>query len=195
MTLRAEEVLHFWRVEIDPPRGWFASDEAVDAAIRARFAPYFEAAAAGDFDAWLDAPESALALVILLDQLPRNAYRGDARAFAYDAAARERTNIALKRGWDLAIDPPLRAFFYLPLEHSEDLGDQRRGVALCEGRMGGARDFTHHARAHHDVIARFGRFPHRNDCLGRASTPEEEAFLAGGGYNPMRSSKAADEQS
>lgn len=176
----------FWRREIGPPRGWFASDPAIDAVIKERFEAGLEPAARGALDAWLDAPESALALVVLLDQFPRNIYRGDAQAFAFDAAARAKADAALKRGHDLRIEPELRCFFYLPFEHSENIWDQERGVALCEGRCGAHRGYAFHARAHRDLIRRFGRFPHRNAALGRASTPEEEAFLAGGGYNPAR---------
>ena len=181
-----EDLLQFWTAEIDAPKAWFKTDPAVDQAIRERFEPMIAPAAQGAYDSWLETPRGALALVILLDQFPRNAYRGEARAFAFDGAALRVADEALRRGYDLQTPDKLRSFFYLPLEHSEDLHNQKRCCALIEGRLGHRRNDVFHAQAHRRVIERFGRFPHRNAVLGRESTPEEEAFLAEGGYNPAK---------
>jgi uncharacterized protein (DUF924 family) len=174
----AADVLAFWR-EAGPDR-WFAHDAALDAAIQSRFAATHEAAAAGQFSAWEDSPEGALALVIVLDQFPRNMFRGSARAFTTDPAARVAAERAIARGFDRQIALPDRVFFYLPFEHSEALADQKRAVALI-GATGDA-DLLKWAELHADIIRRFGRFPHRNAALGRASTPEEQAFLDAGGF-------------
>jgi uncharacterized protein (DUF924 family) len=181
-----EQVLAFWfGIPGDPwfcqPRPeWFRKDAAFDERIRREFAPLREALSAGDHRDWLEAPRSALALVIVLDQFSRNLFRGDARAFAEDARARSAADEAVRRGFDTLVTPVERSFFYLPFMHSEDLGDQERSVALFEALAG--RDANSsgldYARRHRDIIARFGRFPHRNAALGRPSTPEEVAFLA-----------------
>ena len=181
-----EDVLRFWTEEIDAPKAWFVTAPEVDEAIQKRFADHIAPAASNTYDAWLAAAPSALALILLLDQFPRNAFRGSAEAFAYDAAALSAANTALTKGYDLQTEPGLRAFFYMPLEHSEDIWEQQRCVALMEGRLAGRRDYVFHARAHRDVIRRFGRFPHRNAVLGRQSTPGEETYLAQGGYNPLK---------
>ncbi|HUB96357.1 MAG TPA: DUF924 family protein [Stellaceae bacterium] len=158
---------------------WFRSDDAFDAALGERFGALHETAAEGGVDRWAETPEGALALVLLLDQLPRNLYRGAARAFSCDAKAREVASRALARGFDASLTPVRRLFLYLPFEHSEDLADQVRSVRLfaaippCTGHEA----WLEIARKHHAIIDRFGRFPHRNRALGRASTPEEEAFL------------------
>ena len=138
-----------------------------------------EAAARGDFDGWLATPEGALALLLLLDQFPRNAFRGTPRMYATDAAARRVTTAAVDVGHDRHMPEELRTFFYLPFGHSEDLGDQERCVALC--RHLGPPDSTSSER-HRDIVRRFGRFPHRNSILGRNMMPEEETFLDQGGY-------------
>jgi len=160
-------------------RLWFGKDAATDAEILRRFEDLHRAALAGELDAWLAAPASALALVIALDQFPRNMYRDTARAFAADAKALASAREALAQGHDRRLLPAQRLFLYLPFEHSEDLAEQRRSVKLFaaldnEAGMADAYDF---ALRHYCVIARFGRFPHRNASLGRASTPEELAFL------------------
>jgi uncharacterized protein (DUF924 family) len=176
-TVRAEDVLAFWR-EAGPDR-WFAKDDAFDAEIRGKFLGLYEAAAAGQLDHWSATAEGALALVIVLDQFPRNMFRGSARTFAADARARAAANIALKRGYDQDLPEADRGFLFLPFMHSEDLADQQRCVALY--RAAGHENLTY-AEQHRDIIRRFGRFPHRNAVLGRETTPEEQAFLDGGGF-------------
>ena len=163
----------------DRRRLWFGKDPTTDAEIRARFEGLHGAALAGELDAWLAAPESALALVVVLDQFPRNMYRDTAMAFAADAKALACARQALARGHDRQLLPVQRLFLYLPFEHSEDLAEQRRSVKLFAALddatgMADAYDF---ALRHYCVIARFGRFPHRNASLGRTSTAEELAFL------------------
>jgi uncharacterized protein (DUF924 family) len=173
----AREVLHFWTEA--GPELWFARDEAFDARFRIQFITLHERAARGELSAWTKTADGALALIILLDQFPRNAFRGSARMFATDALARRAAQTMIDRGQDQAVDPKLRAFAYLPFEHSEDIEDQKRSVALC-GALGG--ETLKWAELHRDIIARFGRFPHRNKILGRASTPEEQAFMDAGGF-------------
>ena len=172
-----QAVLAFWR-EAGPLR-WFRKDDAFDLEFRERFLAAHEAAARGTFDAWAAMPDGALALCILLDQFPRNAFRGTSRMFATDAKARAIAAVAIDSGFDDAVDDELRQFFYLPLMHSEDLADQDRCVDLTQHL---ATDSHRYAVMHRDIIQRFGRFPHRNDVLGRASTPEELQFLAAGGF-------------
>ena len=172
-----QDVLAFWRAA--GPDKWFTKDAAFDAEIRTRFLATYEAAAAGAL-AWDDTPEGTLALLIVLDQFPRNMFRGSARAFATDPLARAVAVRAIERGFDRQIAVAERGFFYLPFEHSETLADQERGVAL--NRASGDADALKWAELHADIIRRFGRFPHRNAVLGRATTPEEQAFLDGGGF-------------
>jgi len=174
----AAEIVRFWS-EAGHDR-WFTKDDAFDAEIRRRFLATHEAAAAGKLAAWEQTAEGALALMILLDQFPRNMFRGSARAFATDPQARAITASALLRGFDGQVPADLRAFFYLPFEHSEDLADQDRGIALYTAA--GDTDGLKWAKIHHDIIARFGRFPHRNAVLGRATAAEEQAFLDDGGF-------------
>ena len=168
------EVLDFWFDAATRPR-WFVRDPAFDAEVVRRLGGLYARALAGELDGWRGEARGALALVILLDQFPRNAFRGDARAFASDDRAREITREALARGLDQGLDEVERVFLYLPLEHSESLADQERCCALMAALE--APIWLDYARRHRDVIARFGRFPHRNAALGRASTAEEEAFL------------------
>jgi uncharacterized protein (DUF924 family) len=175
----AEDVLAFWLAA--GHESWFEHDEAFDAAVRERFAATYEDAAAGLLTAWEDGPHSALALVIVLDQFPRNMFRGSARSFAADPLARAAAERAIARGFDHQVEMPGRAFFYLPFEHSEELADQERAVALM--RDTGDAEQLKWAELHADIIRRFGRFPHRNALLGRASTPEEQAFLDAGGFD------------
>ena len=172
-----EAVLAFWRAA--GPDKWFTKDTAFDAAICERFLATYEAAAAGML-AWDEDPEGALALVIVLDQFPRNMFRNSARAFATDPLARTVASRAIARGFDTKVDLAERSFFYLPFEHSEALADQERCVAL--NRASGDADALKWAEIHADIIRRFGRFPHRNEVLGRVTTPEEQAFLDGGGF-------------
>jgi uncharacterized protein (DUF924 family) len=171
------DIVAFWRA-VGPDR-WFEKDAALDDEIRRRFLTAHEAAASGKLTAWEQTADGALALLILLDQFPRNMFRGQARAFAADALARAVASRAILNGFDGAF-PDMRSFFYLPFAHSEDLKDQERGVALY--RASGDADGLKWAELHADIIRRFGRFPHRNAVLGRVSTPDEQAFLDGGGF-------------
>ncbi len=180
MNAEAEEILEFWLGEVGPER-WYGGGEALDAECRRRFLATWERARTGAFDGWICAPRPALALVVLLDQLPRNMFRDDPRAFATDAMARAAAKRAIARGFDQRIPEPERQFFYLPLEHSESVSDQARAVRLFVLRFPD-KEYLVHARAHRAVIRRFGRFPYRNAALGRRSTPAEAAFLAAGGY-------------
>jgi uncharacterized protein (DUF924 family) len=175
---RSEEVLAFWRAA--GPDKWFERDDALDAQIRSKFLAAYEAAAAGRLDAWQATPDGTLALLILLDQFPRNLFRGDARAYATDPKARAIAERAIARGTDRLFVLPERRFFYLPLMHSENLADQERCIALC--REAGDDKCVKHAQIHADVIRRFGRFPHRNPALGRDTTEEERAFLDADGF-------------
>ncbi|HZH08865.1 MAG TPA: DUF924 family protein [Microvirga sp.] len=168
-----DEVLAFWR-EAGPDK-WFSKDEAFDQACRDRFLLTYEAAARGDLNEWELTPEGALAVVLLLDQFPRNMFRGQRETYRTDPAALMAADRAIERGFDHKVEPEFRRFFYLPFMHSESLRHQERSVALNEAL--GEEDSIKWARHHHDIIARFGRFPHRNAILGRETTPEEEAFL------------------
>lgn len=174
----ADDVLAFWLAA--GAKRWFEHDDTFDSEVRAKFAGTYEAAAAGLLGAWESSPQHALALVIALDQFPRNMFRGSARAFATDPQARAVAERALGQGFDRQIALPARVFFYLPFEHAEDLADQQRAVALIRGT--GDADLIKWAVLHVDIIRRFGRFPHRNALLGRTSTPEEQAFLDAGGF-------------
>ena len=173
-----QAVLAFWR-EAGPDR-WFTKDEAFDSAIRETFLATYEAAAAGKLQDWQATAEGALALVIVLDQFPRNMFRGEARCYAADPLARAAANLALKRGYDQDVPEAERTFFFLPFTHSEDPVDQKRCVELY--RAVGDEDGLKYALDHAEIIRRFGRFPHRNAMLGRATTPEEQAFLDSGGF-------------
>jgi uncharacterized protein (DUF924 family) len=172
-----ERLIAFWNAL--GLEGWFAKDPAFDASFRNRFLPLHQAAARRDLDHWAETPRGALALLILLDQFPRNAIRGTAHILATDALALSFARDFLRRGHDLVLPPELRLFFYLPFTHSEDPADQE--VSLQRRRALGPR-LERHAAAHVDIIRRFGRFPHRNALLGRATTPAEAAFLAAGGF-------------
>jgi uncharacterized protein (DUF924 family) len=172
------DVIHFWRQA--GPAKWFARNAAFDEAIRLKFEPTHHAAARGEYDAWAETAEGALALVILLDQFPRNLYRASPHAFATDPKARAIARRAVARGFDQEVAPELRGFFYLPFEHSEDPADQALCVELC--RKLGDPETLKWAELHEDIIRRFGRFPHRNPALARETTPEEQAFLDGGGF-------------
>ncbi len=172
-----QSVLAFWRAA--GPAKWFRKDAAFDAAIATRFLGVYEAAAAGELG-WDEDPQGALALVIVLDQFPRNMFRNSARAFAADPLARAIASRAIARGFDRQVASSDRTFFYLPFEHSENLADQERCVAL--NRATGDANGIKWAEQHADIIRRFGRFPHRNAALGRATTAEEQAFLDGGGF-------------
>lgn len=176
----ADQVISFW-LSAGPAR-WFAKDEAFDAEIRARFEQAHQAAARGELDHWADDWRGFLALLILLDQFPRNLWRGSAHAFATDPLALNLARAAVDAGLDRAAPTELRVFFYLPFEHSEALADQDRCVALCEALDAEGSDWGQWARMHREIIVRFGRFPHRNHALGRTMTAEEQAYIDGGGF-------------
>ena len=178
----SEEVIAFWR-EAGPAK-WYAKDQTFDAEIRVRFEPAHQAAARGELADWETDSKGALALLILLDQFPRNLFRGSAHQFATDPLARRITHAALAAGLDRHCDEDLRVFYYLPLEHSEELADQDRCVELCQALdTASGSDWARWARLHRDIIQRFGRFPHRNASLGRTSTNEEQEFLDQGGFS------------
>lgn len=182
MTDEQDGVLGFWLDEVGPKR-WYVSDGAIDAEITRRFEALWRRAGAGRCDGWAAAPEGALALLILLDQFPRNMFRGTAAAFSTDQRALATAKRAIGQGHDLATPEPQRQFFYLPLMHSEDLADQDRCVELIETRMPETGDQNiDHAQKHRAVIRRFGRFPSRNAALGRADTEAEREYRAAGGY-------------
>lgn len=187
-----QQILNFWfgdDVETVPSpqrlKLWFGGDAATDQLIREQFAPQVAKAAAGGFSAWSETPPGTLALLLLLDQFTRNIFRDSARAYAADPLALALAAAGLAAGQDRELTLVQRAFFYLPLEHSERLEDQQRSVALFEGLLAAAppsfqplcRSFLDYAIRHRDIIARFGRFPHRNAVLGRVATAEEASFL------------------
>jgi uncharacterized protein (DUF924 family) len=179
------EILEFWFSERVRPL-WFEKNPAFDDEVRARFGANAAAADVGDLDFWVRAGDSSLALVLLLDQFPRNIHRGTPRAFASDARARAMAGTDIDRGFDRHVRSDRRFFLYMPFEHSEDAADQARSVALfrrwADEHEGAGREraqeMMKYVLRHQDVIDRFGRFPHRNAILGRESTPQELAFLA-----------------
>jgi uncharacterized protein (DUF924 family) len=173
-----QDVLTFWRDA--GPEKWFKKDAAFDSEVAARFLATYERAVRGELSGWEATPEGALALVIVLDQIPRNMFRGDARTYAADALVRDIARRALARGFDRDVPNSDRRFFYLPFMHSEELADQEHCVALALAY--GDDDFTKYAEDHADIVRRFGRFPHRNAVLGRNTTAEEQEFLDGGGF-------------
>jgi uncharacterized protein (DUF924 family) len=170
-------VVTFW-IEAGPGL-WFAKDAKFDARFRERFLREHEAAARGELQHWQSTADGSLALVILLDQFPRNAFRGTRRMYDTDTIARQAATTAFAAGYDREIAVELRKFFVLPFAHSEHLADQERSVALA--RRIGADDLAH-AEHHRDIVRQFGRFPHRNAILGRESTAAEQQYLANGGY-------------
>jgi uncharacterized protein (DUF924 family) len=180
LDISPSDVVAFWK-EAAPDK-WFRKDDAFDAEFRRRFDDAHVAAARRELDRWADTADGTLALLILLDQFPRNAFRGTAHAFATDPLARMFARRALDAEHDLKISNDLRRFFYLPLQHSEDLADQARQVALFQTRVERKPD-DRWAEHHHGVVARFGRFPHRNAALGRETTAEEAAFMKEDGFS------------
>lgn len=171
-----QQIIAFWEKNVGQER-WYIADAALDDAVRKAYRAVWDDARAGKFSAWEDTPEGALALLIVLDQFPRNMFRGTPDAFASDEQARAVAHRAIVRRFDLQIAPPLRQFFYTPFEHSEDMADQDRALILTGERLGVDYYTYPYIVAHRDEIARFGRFPSRNKALGRASTEEELAFL------------------
>jgi uncharacterized protein (DUF924 family) len=172
------DILGFWRQA--GPAKWFAKNAAFDESIRLKFEPVHHRAARGEYDAWAATAEGALALLILLDQFPRNLYRNSGHAFATDGKARAVARAAVEAGFHLQVEPELRGFFVVAFEHSEDLADQDYALAIA-AELDDAETLKW-AEVHRDIIVRFGRFPHRNPALGRITTAEEQAFLDEGGF-------------
>lgn len=182
MVARPQDILGFWTQA--GPKQWFSKNRAFDEAIRLKYEPTHHAAARGDYDSWSETADGALALILVLDQFPRNLYRRSGHGFATDGKARAVARAAIAAGHDTAVAPELRYFFYLPFEHSESLADQELCIELCAGLQAdtGDEEPIKWAIIHRDIIARFGRFPHRNAALGRETTPAEQAFLDEGGF-------------
>jgi uncharacterized protein (DUF924 family) len=181
----AKDILAFWFEEAGP-KHWYAKSDAFDAKIRSRFeqcAVDLARQCAQTPHPWEDNPDSTLALIIALDQFSRNMYRDTPAAFAWDPHAKDIAERMIEKGWDIKIDQNRRAFVYLPFMHAETMEDQNRCVDLIDQRIDDPGNLRH-AEAHRALIERFGRFPHRNDILGRQSTSEEIKFLADGGYAP-----------
>ena len=177
-SVDAKTVVDFWKMS--GPQRWFVKDAAFDGALAVRFGAALKQARLGAFDHWGETPEGALGLVILLDQVSRNTHRGSPLAFAGDAKALSLAKASVGRGYHQKLVPPLAMWLLMPFEHAEDLGAQNRCVALF-GTLG-MHDMVYYAQMHLDIIARFGRFPHRNPVLGRKSTAAELAFLQAGGF-------------
>lgn len=176
-----DDVLNYWLNELGP-KGWYAGGEALDAEIKSRFQHLWDKADQGKLQ-WLDDAEGVLAYLIVTDQFSRNMFRGQAKAFSTDEKARDAARKAIDSDWDLVVAEPQRQFFYLPFMHSEVLADQDFGIELFETRMPGTGSGNaEHAKAHREIIHRFGRFPYRNEAFGRETTSAEQAFLDGGGY-------------
>jgi uncharacterized protein (DUF924 family) len=176
--VNAKAIVDFWMLA--GPERQFAKDAAFDGALAVRFGKALQRARLGTFDHWSETPEGALALVILLDQVSRNIHRGSPLAFAADAKALIMAKTFVGRGFHQMLPPPLAFWLIMPFEHAEDIDAQNRGVALF-GTMG-QHEMVYYAQMHLDIIARFGRFPHRNPVLGRRSTEAEVAFLQAGGF-------------
>ncbi|MGB8633841.1 MAG: DUF924 family protein [Rhodanobacteraceae bacterium] len=176
--MQAAEVILFWRDA--GPKRWFGKNEAFDDMCEIGFEDTCDKAARGELDQWMQSADGALALMILLDQMPRNIHRGTPEAYAGDAHARKLAELAIGEGFDQQVDPSLRQFFYTPFMHSESMDDQNRAVELYQGLPGEDADkwAVHHRR----IIEQFGRFPHRNAILGRDSTAEEQAWLEQDGF-------------
>ena len=185
------EIIEFWFAEETKAR-WYDSTKAFDELCRERFGELNAKAAAGDLGTWEETAKGALALCLLLDQMPRNLYRGTAQAFATDPKAVDVATLAIERGFDQTLDLEKRKFLYLPFMHSERLADQERSVAISKALDD--ENMLHYANDHADIIRRFGRFPLRNAILGRESTPEEDAFLKAGAKS-YGQSPANDDQS
>jgi uncharacterized protein (DUF924 family) len=183
LTARFSEVLDFWfGVPESPERGrarkaWFTKSDAFDREVRDRFRPLWETASVGGLNGWRETPLAALALIVVLDQFPRNMFRGDERSFASDGLALATAEDVIDRRFDRLLRPIERAFVYLPFQHAESLPAQRRSLEQYEALVPLGVDHREWARRHHDIIARFGRFPHRNEIVRRESTAEEIEFL------------------
>ena len=175
-TVGASELVSYWQAA--GARKWFGKDPRFDKEFRVRFLLLHEDAAARRLEAWMESAYGALGLLLLLDQFPRNAFRGSPRMYTTDSLAHHYADLAVRARFDDAVSADLRLFFYLPFAHSEQLEDQDRSVALHK-RLG----YTANAERHRDIIRRFGRFPHRNPILGREMTAAEREFLDSGGYS------------
>ncbi|WP_156892572.1 DUF924 family protein [Salaquimonas pukyongi] len=173
-----KDVLTFWN-EAGPEK-WFTKDDAFDRELEERFLALNEAAADGKHDDWMNDPQSCLALILVLDQFSRNLFRDSSNAFSRDAKGLEAARHALKKGFPDQVSKDLRFFFYMPFMHSESIADQRTSLCLQHSVQGAGG--MKYACEHHEIIARFGRFPHRNPVLGRHTTPAEQAFLDAGGF-------------
>ena len=192
MQVTPEDVLAFWLDDVGQA-GWYNSTDALDAEIRDRFLSTWDVGAAGGLSEWLKNAEGALAYIILLDQFPRNMFRGQGEAFLTDKKSLCAAKCAINKDWDLKIAEPQRQFFYLPLMHAESLSDQDRCIRLLMNRLleTGESNLLH-ARAHREVIREFGRFPYRNDALGRTTTAQEAEYMQNGGYgSTVRALEAA----
>jgi len=187
-----DEVLAFWIDEVGPS-GWYQGSEELDAKCREQFMPTYEAVANGARSLWLTYPTGVLAYLIVADQLPRNMFRNNAQSFALDGIALAAAKSAVEKDWDLKIDEPARQFFYLPMMHSESLRDQDRCVRLMKARLSGEGDGNlHHAMVHREIIRTYGRFPYRNEALGRVNTESETKFLRENGYATLLNELAAN---
>ena len=173
--MKWEEIIHFWFEEIEPAKHW-VKDLEFDELIRTRFGDVHTAATKGELYHWRETANGRLAEIIVLDQFSRNMFRGHSQSFVSDPKARNLARAGVDAGLDREMTREERVFFYLPFEHSEDLADQERAVELISAL--GNENYTQYAQAHFDLIKRFGRFPHRNEVLGRVSTAEEVAYLA-----------------
>jgi uncharacterized protein (DUF924 family) len=177
VAAQPQDVIEFWKQA--GPALWFAKNPEFDRRFRVRYRALYDSAAHGELAEWQRTPEGALALVLLLDQYPRNSFRNTPRMYATDELARKVADAAIAAGYVQQAPRELQKFFVLPFAHSEDLADQERAVSLAR-RIG--PDDLAHAEHHRDIVKRFGRFPHRNKILGRESTPEEQHYLDNGGY-------------
>lgn len=189
MRIEPSEILDFWLNELEP-KDWYVQNDAVDETIRTRFMEHWQDAVDGKAKGWTCSAKGTLALLILLDQFSRNMFRNDPSAFASDVKALKVAKQAISKGYDMATDLPARQFFYLPLEHSESVTDQDHCVRLIAMNMESG-ELLRHAKAHREVIRKYGRFPYRNDPLGRVSTEAENAYLVAGGYKHTLENLAA----
>lgn len=178
------QIIDFWVNEVGP-EGWYESTPELDEAIRQRFQAAWQSALEGGFDVWRETPEGSLGYLILTDQFPRNMFREDPRAFTTDPMARVVAAHSTDRDFDLQIDVPVRQFFYLPFEHSEDVAHQSQSVAFFKGRMEEYGVQLLHAHTHQEIIRLYGRFPFRNKALGRKNTEAEQRFFNEGGYQAV----------